>query len=212
MKRSTFFLFSAIGVAALGSSPARAAETCYGFSGLQDDRVFNIGETYRFQNLEVRVRDYKRDGGIQDPDGHYIKVQSTRIAGSKATEQSELYIYGATMQIELPQPVSQIRFRLAENRGGSLGRHANLQINGKVHEVVGGLRDLDGKVLGDAASGQYRVEVKLRKSEPLEPSDPPSHWSHGTMQVRALSGEIASFAIGSTPMVVDDVCLTPNAP
>ncbi len=204
MKRP--FLLLSMVVAAIGSGPALAGETCYGFSGLQDDRVFNIGETFEAEHLKVHVRNYIRDGNTQNPEGHHIKVQSTRIAGSKAAEQSEMYIYGAVMQIVPRQPVAQIRFRLAENKGNNLGRHANLQINGKVHEVAGGLRDMDGEVFGDGASGQYRVEVKL------QPTDPPGDWFPGTMQVRALSGQIASFGIGSTPMVVDDVCFTPNAP
>lgn len=205
MKRSKFFLLL-MAATALGSNAAQAGETCYGFSGLPDDRVFNIGEVFEAEHLKMHVRNYVRNGGTQNPEGHFIKVQSTRIASSAAAEQSELYLYGATMQIVPRQPVAQIRFRLAENRGNNLGRHANLQINGKVHEVAGSLHDLDGKVLGDAASGQYRVEVKLR------PTVPAGDWFHGTMQVRALSGQIASFGIGSTPMVVDDVCFTPNAP
>ena len=83
-------------------------------------------------------------------------------------------------------------------------RHANVAINGRVHEVAGGLVGLDDKVVEDGAGGQYRIRVTF------EP--PVDNWSQGTMQVRALSGEITSFAIGSTPMVVDDVCITPHAP
>ena len=205
MKRSTL-LVSAVAAATLGSGPARAGETCYGFSGLQDGRVFAIGETFQAEHLQMHVRHYLRDGSPQNPDGHFIKVQSTALAGSTASEKSELYIYGATMQIVPRQPVAQISLRLAENKGNQLGKHANVQINGRVHEVAGGLRDLDGRELGDGSGGLFRATVKLR------PPQAGSDWTHGTLQLRALSGQIASFAIGSTPMVVDDVCLTPNAP
>ena len=71
-------LLTRIGAASLGSSPALAGETCYGFSGLQDDRIFNIGESYPFENLEVKVRDYRRNGGTQDPDGHFIQACQRR--------------------------------------------------------------------------------------------------------------------------------------
>lgn len=207
MKRS-LLLLSFVAAAATGSGPALAGETCYGFSGLQDDRIFAIGETFEAEHFRVHVRNFVRDGVTQNPENHNIKVQSTNIARSTAAEWSELYIYGATMQIVPRSPVAQIRFRLAENKGNTaVGRHANLQINGKVHEVVGGLRHLDGRVLGDEGSGQYRVEVNL------EPTVPPGDWFPGTMKVRALSGQIASFGIGSSaPMAVDDVCFTPNAP
>mgnify|MGYP003482287182 CR=1 FL=1 len=208
MKRSKFYLFL-IAATALGSNAAQAGETCYGFSGLQDDRVFNIGETFEAEHLKMHVRNYIRNGATQDPAGHFMKVQSKRIAESTAAEQSEMYIYGATMQIVPRQPVAQIRFRLSENKGNDVaGRHANLQINGKVHEVAGSLRDIDDRVFGDEANGRYRVKVSLRQHG----GDKDSKWFSGTMQVRALSGQIASFGIGGTPMVVDDVCFTPNAP
>ena len=204
MKRSRYFL-GLMAATALGLNAAQATETCYGFSGLQDGRIFNIGESYPFEDLKVNVRDYLRNGGIQNPDGHFIQVKSTRIAGSAATEQSELYVYGARMQIVPRQPVTQVRFRLAENQGNpQIGRHANIAINGRVHEVVGGLAGLDGKEVADDAGGLYRIKVTFAPQV--------GDWSQGTMRVQAVSGQITSFAIGSTPMVVDDVCITPNAP
>ncbi len=208
MKRSTFFLFSAIGVAALGSSPARAAETCYGFSGVPNGTTFVVGDTHEAEHLKMVVRPYVYNGSQLSAEGRYIKVQNKNLTLSKAAEKSEVHIYGVNMQIVPRTPVTQIRFRVAENDGPvNGGRHENLQINGKLHEVAGSLRDLDGRVLEDENGGQFRIEVKLRHN------GPGSAWFSGPMSVRALSGEIRSFLIGSSNgMGVDDVCITPNAP
>jgi hypothetical protein len=206
MKRSKFFLLL-MAAAALGSQAAHAGETCYGFSGLPDDKTFVVGETHQAEHLKMVVRPYVLNGNSLDPEGRFIKVQSTNLALSDAAEKSELYIYGVNMQIVPRQPVAQIRFRVAENKGNpTLGRHANLQINGKLHQLTGSLRDLDGREFGDENGRQYRVDVKLRRNSDT------SDWFSGTMKVRALSGQIASFSIGGHPIVVDDVCLTPNAP
>ena len=205
MKRSKFFLLL-MAATALGSNAAQAGETCYGFSGLQDDRVFNIGEVFEAEHLKMHVRNYMRDGVTQNPAGHYIKVQSTRRAASTAAEQSELYIYGATMQIVPKNPVAQISFRVAENRGSpTAGRHSNIELNGTLHEVASSLRDLHDRQI-TSGGATVRLDVKLASNGPT------SDWFPGSVRVRALSGQIASFGIGSTPMVVDDVCFTPNAP
>jgi hypothetical protein len=208
MKRKTLFLVSVIGAAALGSSPARAAETCYGFSGLPNDKTFVVGDTHEAQHLKMVVRPYVWNGSQLAPEGRFIKVQNTNRTLSNDTELSELYIYGVNMQIVPRQPVAQIRFRVAENDGpGNGNRNENIQINGKVHEISGSLRSLDGKTLDDENGRQYRIEVKLRQN-----SDG-SAWFSGPMRVRAVSGEIRSFSIGSSNgMGVDDVCITPNAP
>lgn len=204
MKRIAF-VSAIFGLAVLGAGTARAGETCYGFSGQTDGQIFGLGDTVTAEHLKMHVRDYVRGGANPAPGSQQIKVQSTRLAGSQAAEKSELYIYNATMQIVPHQPVAQISLRVAENRGTpAAGRHANLEINGTVHEIVGGIRHLDGQEFGNQANGRVRVEVKLRSH------GTGSDWFDGTLQVRALSGRIASFAIGSTPMVVDDVCFVPN--
>ena len=153
MKRITF-ITPIIGLALLGTGTTRASETCYGFSGQTDGQVFGLGDTVTAEHLKMHVRDYVRGGANPAPGSEQIRVQSTSLAGSKAAEKSELYIYNATMQIVPRQPVTQISLRVAENRGTpTTGRHANLEINGTVHEIAGGIRHLDGRVFGNQANG-----------------------------------------------------------
>lgn len=207
--KPSFLLLSMMAAAATGAAPALAGETCYGFSEQTDGQVFNLGETVAAKHLKVHVRGYQRDGVAvtPGPGTQFVRVQSTALADSKSAEKSELYIYNRTMQIVPHSPVAQIRMRLAENRGApSVGRHANLEINGAVHEVAGSLRALDGREF-DTAGGRVRVEVTLRPHTTRE-----DKWFDGTMKARALSGQINSFGIGSAPLVVNDVCITPNAP
>lgn len=202
MKRSTFLL-SLIGAAALGASPAQAGETCYDFARQTAGKVFHIGDTVTAEHLKVQITAYKKDGLKADPgpDTQFVKVDTTTLAGGTSPE---LYTYLATLRIQPRTPVAQIRLRVGESKGGPYQGHANIEYNGTVHEVTGGLDQLDGREFGDAANGRIRIEAKLALRGGTR--------YDGTLKVRALSGEIASFGIGGAALAVDDVCFTPNAP
>ena len=211
MKRSTF-LFSLIGAAALGSSPAQAGETCYDFSQQTVGTKFLIGNTVQAEHLKVRFTDYRYTGVKADPGAgaQFVEAKNSMLAGGSSPE---LYMYMTNMLIEPRNPVAQIRFRVGESRGGPnhpLQGHANVIVNGKTHEVTGGLSNLDGREFGDNANGKVLIEVPPMAQVGTDPDD---HWWNGTMKVRALpgSGKIKSFGIGGAPVAVDNVCFTPNA-
>jgi hypothetical protein len=210
MKRSTFF-FTLIGSTALGMGPAQAAETCYDFTQQSAGQKFLIGNTVQAEHLKVHFRDYRYTGVKADPGPgvQFVEAKSTMLAGGSSPE---LYMYKTNMLIEPRSPVAQIRFRVGESRGGPnhpLQGHANVIVNGKTHEVTGGLSQLNGREFGDNANGKVLIEVPPMAQVGSNPDD---HWYNGTMKVRATSGQIKSFGIGGAPVAVDDVCITPNAP
>jgi hypothetical protein len=207
MKR-THVLFALSGIAALSMGSAQAAEICYDFANLTSGQQLQIGQTVTAQHLKVRITDYRRDGIKANPPGggQFVEYRSSALAGGSSPE---IYTYMANMVIEPRQPVVQIRFRVGESHGGAgnpYQGHANILINGKPHEVVGGLAGLDNKELRDDAGGRFLISAQLAQAT----ND--SNWHRGTVKVRALSGRISSFGIGGIPVAVDGMCFTVDAP
>ncbi len=198
-------------VAAVGIGSAQANETCYDFGRQSSGQTWRVGDTLQLEHMKVHIHGYKRDGLMAAPPSgdQYVDVRSTRLSGGAPPE---IRTYLATMLIEPRQPMAQISFRVAENRlsreNPFAGGHANIVINGQHHEVVGGLAQLHGRTFGGTDGAQVSIDVKLRRHEPG--SDGP--WWEGEMKVRAVAGQIRSFGIGGIPLLVDDVCFTPNAP
>jgi hypothetical protein len=197
--------------AALGAGSTHAAQACYDFGRQSAGHKFLIGDTVRSEHLKVHFRDYRYTGVKADPGpgAQFVEVRNSALAGGSAPE---LYMDKANMLIEPRQPVAQLRLRVGESHGGPnhpLQGHANVIVNGKTHEVTGGLAGLDGREFGDTANGQVRIEVP-----PMAPvgSNPDDSWYRGTMKVTATAGLIESFGIGGAQVAVDDVCLAPDAP
>lgn len=190
---------------------AHASETCYDFGRQIGGQTWAPGDTLTLEHMKVHIRGYKRDGLMAAPPSgdQYVDVRTTRLAGGTSPE---IRTYLATMVVEPRQPVAQISFRVAENRLGREnaypGGHANIVINGQHHEVVGGLAQLHGKTFDGGDGGKVSIDMKLRRHAPG--TDSP--WWEGEMQVRAVAGQISSFGIGGIPLLMDDVCFTPNAP
>ena len=188
----------------LGS--ARAAETCYDFARQTVGNTFAVGETVQAEHLRVRIHSYQK--AVPVAGDQFVEVKSTTHAGGTAPE---MYTYQANLLVDPRQPVTEMRFRVGESRGGPenpIGGHANIIFNGTRHVVTGGLSQLDDREFEDAAGRRVRIQARLSQVG----TDPAGHWFNGTMKVRAKSGEIVSFGIGGVPVAIDDVCVTPNAP
>lgn len=204
MKR--FFSLTLPCVAALGSGPALAAETCYDFGGQTVGQSFAVGQMVQAEHLRVRIHQYQK--AVPVAGDQFVQVKSTTHAGGSAPE---MYTYQANLLIEPRHPVAQIRLRVGESRGGPdnpVGGHANIVFNGTRHVVTGGLAQLHGQEFGSTDGGFVRLEVQLAQTG----TDPNGHWFNGTLKVQAKSGQIRSFGIGGVPVAVDDVCFTPSAP
>ncbi len=197
-------VFSLIAAAALGSSPAVAGETCYDFGQQTVGQAFAVGDIVQAENLRVRIHSYERVVPVAGD--QYVRVNSSANAGGNAPE---LYTYQANLLIEPRHPVSEIRLRVGESRGGPenpIGGHANIIVNGKRWMITGGLDGLTDKVIVTDSGAKVRIQVKLAQAAQG------SNWWRGTMKVQAKAAEIASFGIGGIPVAVDDVCLTHAAP
>ena len=195
-------LFTLIAAAVSGSGPAMAGETCYDFSQQSAGRRLSVGEIVQAEHLRVRIHSYER--GVPVAGDQYVEVKSSSNAGGSGPE---MYTYQANLLIEPRRPVTQIRFRVGESRGGPnnpVGGHANILFNGTRHIITGGLNNANGRVLLGDNGARARIEVRMSQSS----TD--SHWWSGTLTVTAKTAEIASFGIGGVPVVVDDVCFTPN--
>jgi hypothetical protein len=190
----------------VAASPAHAAETCYDFARQTVDQTFAVGQTVQAEHLRVRIHSYQK--AVPVAGDQYVKVKSSVLAGGSAPE---MYTYQANLLIEPRHPVTEMRFRVGENRGGPanpIGGHANIIFNGSRHIITGGLSQLDDREYEDAAGRRIRIKVELA---PVS-DDPDGRWFNGTLKVQARSGQISSFGIGGVPLVVDDVCFTHNAP
>jgi hypothetical protein len=188
----------------LGSSPALAGETCYDFARQTLGKTFAVGDIVQADHLRVRIHSYERVVPVAGD--QYVQVKSSANAGGSAPE---LYTYQANLLIEPRHPVSEIRLRVGESRGGpenNVGGHANIVVNGTRWMITGGLDSLNDKVIVTDGGARVRIQVKLAQAAEG------SNWWRGTMKVQAKSADIASFGIGGIPVVVDDVCLTHAAP
>lgn len=186
---------------ALGAVPTFASEKCYDFDKLAVGTRWGADEQIDFDAGKVIVRRLLNNGVPMTPeneDAQFLKVSQSQIAGDTAPE---LAMSLVTMQIVPTEPVQEVYFKLAQQLGATGNLPAYLGVNFETHELRGSFAQSDGTTLGSPLLGEARLTVQLT------PDPPPSYWTRGWIRVRATSGDIKTFSIGSQIAHFGKVCL-----
>jgi hypothetical protein len=109
-----------------------------------------------------------------------------------------LRTYLINPHVVLNAPVQAIRFKFGEAATGATP-HANLEINGDLHEISGGLAQANNKVIGSKGKGLARISVT---STPTADGK----WNQGEIVFTAVKGGIETVSVGGVQVYIDNYC------
>jgi hypothetical protein len=143
----------------------------------------------------IHFKDYRLNGNRSQSDAQVAQILNTEIANGA---RPELRTYLINPRVVLNAPVHQISFKFGEAATGATP-HANLEINGELHEVDGGLAQANNKVIATKNGSKTRISVT---STPTADGK----WNQGEIVFTALVGKIQTVSVGGVQVYIDDYC------
>lgn len=198
MKNIRKAVLTSLGIVAVSISAqgAHAANVCHDFSNLVPGTQYNLGDVVTGPDATVTMKDYILNGVIANPAFAGVFVTNTMIAGGSAPE---IRTYLLNPRVTPNTPALRVKMRVSEATGGA-APHANIEVNGAVHEVTSGLATANGKIVGDSSNGGLAM-VNVNLAPTLN-----GNWNQGTLELVAIQGQINTFTVGGVQVFIDDQC------
>lgn len=196
------FALSAFGTMAPLSAGRRAEAVCdtvcFDFSRLTLMNQYHVGDSIRAGDATVYLESYLKNGNL-------ISLAAATAYANQSLHSKgvppELRTYFITNRVVPDFPLQSVTFRFGHiNAPNGPDPHSNIGMNGDLREVVGSIAGMSGQIIGDPATGEAEVIVTLDAVQP-------ANTIVGTVELRAVSGQIEEFTFGGVQFFVDDLCM-----
>jgi len=191
------FTLAAYGTMSPATAGATCATVCFDFGGLVLMNQLHIGDTYVAEDATIHLESYLRNGVAVSLPAATAYANNSQIAKGTAPE---LRTYFITNRVVPDVPLHSVTFRFGQIVApNGPDPHSNIGVNGDLREVAASLASLSGQVIGDPATGEAEVIVTLDAV--------PTKNIIGTLELRAVSGQINEFTFGGVQLFIDDLCM-----
>ncbi|MGH9323239.1 MAG: hypothetical protein ACRD21_13200 [Vicinamibacteria bacterium] len=161
---------------------------------------YHIGDTFVTPGATIYLEPYLKNGNLLSLAAGRAYANNSKIARGV---QPELRTYFITNRVVPNVPLKSVTFRfghIAAPNGPV--PHSNIGVNGDLREVESSvsLASMNGQVIGDPVTGEAEVLVTLDVVQP-------TNIIRGTLELRAVSGQIEELTLGGVQLFIDDLCM-----